>query len=153
MRAMGATTTTQPRAPRVVPKPVAMQPGVASIFGGEVTPYATPEFDPAMVRRPENTPLVNGGLLDRTGLMAKRSAMRIGSGGARVIAAGMNAISEGFGDTLTARADDVDQYISRPIAGEKTLDDLGSNFSLGKLGSFISEIGRASGRARGGQTG
>src|SRR3546814_14533 len=70
--------------------------------------------------------------------------MRIGSGGARVIAAGMNAISEGFGDPLTARADDVDQYISRPIAGETTLDDLGSNFSLGKLGSFIAEQGASS---------
>src|SRR3546814_7388220 len=97
-----------------------------------------------MVRRPENTPLVNGGLLDRTGLMAKRSAMRIGSGGARVIAAGMNAISEGFGDPLTARADDVDQYISRPIAGETTLDDLGPNFTLGKMGSFIAEPGASS---------
>lgn len=139
MRAMGATTTTQPRAPRVTPKPVEMQPGVASIFGGEVTPYATPEFDPLTVKRADSTPLQNDGLLDRTGLMAKRSALRIGSGGARVIAAGMNAISEGFGDPLTARAEDVDQYIGRPIAGETTLDDLGSNFSLGKLGSFIAE--------------
>src|SRR3546814_6950948 len=70
--------------------------------------------------------------------------MRIGSGGARVIAAGMTAISEGFGDPLTARAADVDQYISRPIAGETTLDALGSNFSLGKLGSFIAEQGASS---------
>lgn len=139
MRAMGATTAPQPRAPRVTPQPVAMQPGVASIFGGEVTPYATPEFDPLTVKRADNAALTNDGLLDRTGLMAKRSAMRIGSGGARVLAAGMNAISEGFGDPLTARADDVDQYIGRPIAGETTLDDLGSNFSLGKLGSFIAE--------------
>lgn len=139
MRAMGATTAPQPRAPRVTPKPVEMQPGVASIFGGDVTPYAAPEFDPLTVKREDNSPLQNDGLLDRAGLMAKRSALRIGSGGARVIAAGMNAIDEGFGDKLTARADDVDQYIGRPVAGETTLDDLGSNFSLGKLGSFIAE--------------
>lgn len=145
MRAMGVQTASKPaRAPRATPKPVEMQPGVASIFGGEVTPYATPEFDPAAVRRPDNTPLANGGLLDRMGLMTKRSAMRIGSGGARVIAAGMNAISEGFGDPLTARADDVDQYIGRPIADETTLDELGSNFTLGGLGKFIAEQGSSS---------
>ncbi|MDK2760477.1 MAG: hypothetical protein KYX64_03865 [Sphingopyxis sp.] len=142
LRALGAQTkapASKPRPPRIQPAPVAMDPGVASIFGGEVTPYATPEFDPMTVKRVDNTPLQNGGLLDRVGLMGKRSAMRIGSGGARVIAAGMNAIDEGFGDKLTARADEVDQYIGRPIAGETTLDDLGSNFSLGKLGSFIAE--------------
>lgn len=142
MRALGAQTTApppKPRAPRVTPQPVETQPGVASIFGGEVTPYAVPEFDPLTVKREDDSPLQNGGLLDRMGLMTKRSALRIGSGGARVIAAGMNAIDEGFGDKLTARADDVDQYIGRPVAGETTLDDLGSNFSLGKLGSFIAE--------------
>lgn len=144
LRSMGATTAPKPRAPRVAPKPVEMQPGVASIFGGEVTPYATPEFDPMTVKRVDNSPMANGGLLDRAGIMAKKSALRIGSGGARVIAAGMNALSDGFGDPLTARADDVDQYIGRPIEGETTLDDLGSNFSLRNVGKFIAEQGASS---------
>lgn len=147
LRALGATTTApapKPRAPRVQPAPVPMEPGVASIFGGAVTPYATPEFDPMTVKREDRSPLQNSGLLDRSLFSAKRSALRIGSGGARVIAAGMNAIDDGFGDPLTARADKVDQFISRPVEGETTLGELGSNFSLGKLGSFIAEQGTGS---------
>lgn len=145
MRALGdQAPAPKPRAPRVAPQSVVMEPGAASIFGGAVKPFAVPEFDPTTVKRVDNSPMVNGGLLDRAGIMAKKSALRIGSGGARVIAAGMNAISDGFGDPLTARADDVDQFVGRPVAGETTLNDLGSNFSLGKLGSFVAEQGASS---------
>lgn len=147
LRALGAQTTApapKPRAPRVQPAPVPMEPGVASIFGGAVTPYATPEFDPMTVKREDRSPLQNSGLLDRSLFAAKRSAMRIGSGGARVIAAGMNAIDDGFGDALTARADKVDQFISRPVEGETTLDALAANPTLGSLGSFIAEQGTGS---------
>lgn len=147
LRALGAQTTApapKPRAPRVRPAPVSMEPGVASIFGGAVTPYATPEFDPTTVKREDNSPLQNSGLLERSLFSAKRSALRIGSGGARVIAAGMNAIDDGFGDALTARADKVDQFISRPVEGETTLDALAANPTLGSLGSFIAEQGTGS---------
>lgn len=147
LRALGAQTTApapKPRAPRVQPAPVPMEPGVASIFGGAVTPYATLEFDPMTVKREDRSPLQNSGLLDRSLFAAKRSALRIGSGGARVIAAGMNAIDDGFGDALTARADKVDQFISRPVEGETTLDALAANPTLGSLGSFIAEQGTGS---------
>ncbi len=147
LRALGAQATApapKPRAPRVQPAPVPMEPGVASIFGGAVTPYATPEFDPLTVKREDRSPLQNSGLLERSLFSAKRSALRIGSGGARVIAAGMNAIDDGFGDPLTARADKVDQFISRPVEGETTLDALAANPTLGSLGSFIAEQGTGS---------
>ncbi|KQZ65561.1 hypothetical protein ASD67_00120 [Sphingopyxis sp. Root1497] len=100
--------------------------------------------DPAAVERRrawQDAPIAADGLGDRLYNFGKKSALRIGSGGSRVIAAGMNAIDEGFGDGVTQRADDVDQWLGRRVEGETTLDDLKTNFSLSGLGSFVAEQG------------
>lgn len=143
------------------PKPV-VDPGVDFILGGAASAPVDPVraaggrtdeelvqiwTDPAAVRRRKawaDADIPSSGLGGRMFEMGKRSALRVGSGGARVIAAGMNAISDGFGDKLTQRADDVDQYVGRRVEGETTLNDLKSDFSIGKLGSFIAEQGSGS---------
>lgn len=142
LRALGAQTrapASKPRPPRIQPAPVAMAPGVASIFGGEVTPYATPEFDPMTVKRTDTTPIPVSGGIDRAARMAGASFQRVGTGALRVIAAGMNAIDEGFGDVVTTRADRSDASLARGFEGAQTLDDLKANPSIAKFGAFVGE--------------
>lgn len=142
LRALGAQTkapASKPRPPRIQPAPVAMDPGVASIFGGEVTPYATPEFDPMTVKRADTTPIPVTGGIDRAARMAGASFQRVGTGALRVIAAGMNAIDEGFGDVVTTRADRSDASLARGFEGAQTLDDLKANPSIAKFGAFVGE--------------
>lgn len=149
-------------APAPKPKP-AVDPAINSIFGG--TLQDAPDYSyPAMKERHQQELVANitnpyairrrkawldasiptSGLGDRMLEMGKRSALRVGSGGARVIAAGMNALDDGFGDALTQRADDVDQYLSRRVEGETTLKDLKTDFNIGRAGRFILEQGAGS---------
>ena len=129
----------KPRPPRTQPAPVAMDPGVASVFGGEVTPYAAPEFDPMTVKRTDTTPIPVSGGIDRAARMAGASFQRVGTGTLRVLAAGMNAIDEGFGDVVTTRADRSDASLARGFEGAQTLDDLKANPSIAKFGAFVGE--------------
>lgn len=142
LRALGAQTRApapKPRPPRMQPAPVPMEPGVASIFGGAVTPYATPEFDPMTVKRTDTTPIPVSGGIDRAARMAGASFQRVGTGALRVIAAGMNAIDDGFGDVVTTRADRSDASLARGFEGAQTLDDLKANPSIAKFGAFVGE--------------
>ena len=123
----------------VATAPAPLAPGVASIFGDTPAPYQAPEFDINSVPRQDTSPIATTGGIDRAGKMAAASFQRVGTGALRVIAAGMNAIDEGFGDSVTARADQSDMSLSRGFEGATSLNDLKTDFSLGKLGAFAGE--------------
>ncbi len=91
------------------------------------------------------TPIESDGLADRMRLSIKRSAMRLGAGGARWFAPMLKDVgADESSEKLLRRARDVEDYVARPIDGETTWEDVKRDKSLGSVLRFIAEQGAGS---------
>lgn len=103
--------------------------------------------------------IATDGALDRSGTAFKQSIMRLGSGGARVLASGMEAIGDLAGavtgadiaptnipglTALRARNADVDQYVNAKIEGTQDVGEFIEDPTFGGAAQIFLEQGAAS---------